>query len=233
MSARFEHKFLVGGPQADALVCELGAALIPDAVAGGAYPVVTLYHDCPAFSALEAQRRGTPFRSKVRVRCYGSDDGRIAPTTFAELKRKDGADGAKGRARGTPEACAALAVGEAAAVAQTDPRDRAAAAEIAAFARQAGLRPACLMRYNRRAWSLGALRLTLDRDLLVRGDDLRPAPDDRRFGTRALEDGLLVLELKGEGAVPLGIAVLLARIGIRPRPFSKYAAGMAALDPLP
>ena len=88
------------------------------------------------------------------------------------------------------------------------------------------------MRYDRRAWSLGALRLTLDRDLMVRHEDLRATPDDRAFTVRALDEGRLVLEVKGEGAVPLEIALLLSRLGIRPRPFSKYAAGMAALAPL-
>lgn len=232
MSARFEHKFIVGGDQADALVSALGPALTPDALAGGSYPVVTLYHDCPDFSALEAQRRGTPFRNKVRVRCYGSADGRIAPKTFVELKRRDGANGAKVRARGTPEACAALARGDADGAAGLEPGERAAATEIAAYARRAGLRPVCLMRYDRRAWSLGALRLTLDRDLMVRQEDLRATPDDRAFRRRALEADRMILEVKGDGAVPLEIALLLSRLGIRPRPFSKYAAGMAAHAPL-
>ncbi len=232
MSARFEHKFIVGFAQADGLVSALGPALTPDALAGGSYPVVTLYHDCPDFSALEAQRRGTPFRNKVRVRCYGSADGRIAPTTFVELKRRDGANGAKVRARGDADACAAVACGDADAAADLEPRERAAALEIAGFARQAGLRPACLMRYDRRAWSLGALRLTLDRDLMVRHEDLRATPDDRTFTVRALSADRLILEVKGEGAVPLEIALLLSRLGIRPRPFSKYATGMAALAPL-
>lgn len=232
MSARFEHKFIVGGDQADALVSALGPALTPDALAGGSYPVVTLYHDCPDFSALEAQRRGTPFRNKVRVRCYGSADGRIAPTTFVELKRRDGANGAKVRARGTPEACAALARGDADGAAGLEPGERAAATEIAAYARRDGLRPVCLMRYDRRAWSLGALRLTLDRDLMVRQEDLRATPDDRAFRRRALEADRMILEVKGDGAVPLEIALLLSRLGIRPRPFSKYAAGMAAHAPL-
>lgn len=232
MSARFEHKFIVGGDQADALVSALGPALTPDALAGGSYPVVTLYHDCPDFSALEAQRRGTPFRNKVRVRCYGSADGRIAPKTFVELKRRDGANGAKVRARGTPEACAALARGDADGAAGLEPGERAAATEIAAYARRDGLRPVCLMRYDRRAWSLGALRLTLDRDLMVRQEDLRATPDDRAFRRRALEADRMILEVKGDGAVPLEIALLLSRLGIRPRPFSKYAAGMAAHAPL-
>lgn len=232
MSARFEHKFIVGGDQADALVSALGPALTPDALAGGSYPVVTLYHDCPDFSALEAQRRGTPFRNKVRVRCYGSADGRIAPTTFVELKRRDGANGAKVRARGTPEACAALARGDADGAAGLEPGERAAATEIAAYARRDGLRPVCLMRYDRRAWSLGALRLTLDRDLMVRQEDLRATPDDRAFRRRALEADRMILEVKGDGAVPLEIALLFSRLGIRPRPFSKYAAGMAAHAPL-
>lgn len=232
MSARFEHKFLVDAAQSEALVAELGSSLRPDEVAGGAYPVVTLYHDCPALSALEAQRRGTPFRTKVRVRCYGSADGRIPPTTFAELKRRDGAAGAKVRARGSPGACAALACGDSGAAAQIDPHDRAAAEEIAAFAAREGLRPACLMRYDRRAWSLGELRLTLDRDLMVRADRLTPAPDDRSFETRVLPADRRVLELKGDGAVPFMIAILLSRLGIRPRAFSKYAAGMAALPSL-
>ncbi len=232
MSARFEHKFVISDAQAESLVSALGEALAPDETAGGSYPVITLYHDCPERSALEAQRRGAPFRSKVRVRCYGSADGRIAPTTFVELKRRDGGAGAKVRARGAPDACAALARGDLPAVTLVAPGERAAAAEIASFAARGGLRPACLMRYDRQAWSLGGLRLTLDRDLLVRGENLRPAPDDRAFDVRALPPELRVLELKGEGAVPLEIAVLLSRLGIRPRPYSKYAAGMAALPAL-
>jgi hypothetical protein len=230
-SARFELKYLIPSAARDALLRELGGELTPDAVGGGRYPVVTLYYDSPDLDIYWEHWRGVPFRRKLRVRTYGSRDGAIPPATFLEIKRKDGPWGAKRRLRLPLEVALAVAAGDQGAAGALGRADRATAEEAAAMVAARGLRPCCLMRYDRLAFARGegedALRLTFDSGLLRREHDLVPRPDETGFDLPVVDPGLCVMEIKGHGAVPLGLARLLSRHGLRPRPFSKYAAATA------
>lgn len=233
LSARFELKYLVPTPVRDALLRDLADELRPDEVAGGRYPVVTLYYDSPDLDIYWDHWRGVPFRRKLRVRTYGTSDGSIPPATFLEIKRKDGPWGAKRRLRLALAAALAVAGGDPAAAGPLDRADQATADEAAGMASARGLRPSCLMRYDRAAYSRGegkdALRLTFDTGLRVRGEDLVPRPDEQGFDRAVVPDGLCVMEVKGHGSVPLDVARLLSRRGLQPRRFSKYAAGVEPL----
>ncbi len=237
LAARFELKYLIRLGQRDALLRELAGELRPDSVGGGRYPVVTLYYDSPGFDIYWEHWRGVPFRRKLRVRTYGTGDGAIAPATFVEIKRKDGPWGAKRRLRLPLPQALAVAGGDAGAAGPLDRADRATAGEAAEMAMSLGLRPRCLMRYDREAFARGegedALRLTFDRDLMRREHDLVPRPDEPGFAQPVVDPGLCVMEVKGHGAVPLEIARLLARHGLQPRRFSKYAAAVAPRAHLP
>lgn len=233
LAARFELKYLIPRAERDALLHELGGELRPDAVGGGRYPVVTLYYDSPGLDIYWEHWRGLPFRRKLRVRSYGTADGAIAPATFVEIKRKDGPWGAKRRLRLPLESALAVAGGDPAAAGPLGRADQATAEEAAEMVARRGLRPCCLMRYDREAFARGegedALRLTFDQDLLRRARDLVPRPDEAGFDEAVLDPGLCVMEVKGHGAVPLDVARLLSRRGLQPRRFSKYAAAVAAV----
>lgn len=237
LAARFELKYLIDRAERDALLRELGGDLRPDAVGGGRYPVVTLYYDSPELDIYWEHWRGLPFRRKLRVRTYGTADGAIAPATFVEIKRKDGPWGAKRRLRLPLEAALAVAAGDPAAAGPLSRADQATAEEAAEMVAGRGLRPCCLMRYDRLAFARGegddALRLTFDQDLRRRGRDLVPRPDEPGFEETVVEPGLCVMEVKGHGAVPLDVARLLSRRGLQPRRFSKYAAAVAPLAHAP
>jgi len=231
LAARFELKYLISDGERDALLRELEDGLRPDSVGGGRYPVVTLYYDSPELDIYWEHWRGVPFRRKLRVRTYGTADGAIAPATFVEIKRKDGPWGAKRRLRLPLAQALAVAGGDAGAAGPLDRGDQSVAEEVAALVAGRGLRPCCLMRYEREAFARGegedALRLTFDRDLRRREHDLVPRPDEPGFDHAVIDPGLCVMEIKGRGAVPLDVARLLSRHRLQPRRFSKYAAAVA------
>lgn len=231
LSARFELKYLITLVQRDLLLHELRDDLRPDAIGGGSYPVVTLYYDNPSFEIYWEHWRGVPFRRKLRVRTYGTRDGTITPSTFLEIKRKDGPWGAKRRLRLPLAQALAVAGGDARAAGALGRAEQAVADEASAMVEGRGLRPRCLMRYDREAHAHGedegALRLTFDQNILCREDDLVPRPDEEGIKRRVIGTDQCILEVKGTGCVPLDVARLLSRHGLQPRRFSKYAAAVA------
>lgn len=231
LSARFELKYLITLVERDLLLRELGDDLRPDAIGGGSYPVVTLYYDNPSFEIYWEHWRGVPFRRKLRVRTYGTRDGMIPPSTFLEIKRKDGPWGAKRRLRLPLALALAVADRNPSAAGPLSRADQATADEAAGMAIGRGLIPSCLMRYDRQAYARGegedALRLTFDQDILCREDDLVPRPDEEGIKRRVIGTDQCILEVKGTGCVPLDVARLLSRHGLQPRRFSKYAAAVA------
>ena len=98
---RFEMKFVITREQRAAISPELDQRMMPDENAGedAYYPIVSLYYDNPERDCYWEQVRGYPSRRKMRVRVYGSLDGRLAPTIFVEIKHKCDGRGVKRRLR--------------------------------------------------------------------------------------------------------------------------------------
>jgi hypothetical protein len=236
---RFEFKFLLDARQSDAFFSTLGGALAPDLQGGptGVYPVVSLYYDTPDHQCYWQAWRKIPSRRKLRVRVYGSCDGRIQPTSFIEVKHK--VDGLGFKRRVQTELPTALGMVNGRISGSDLPREeRRVVEETQRMVREEGFAPSCVIRYLRHAYwltlgeldaacrALPPLRITMDSDLQVRFEDLEPETDDRRFAIRLLPEGARILEIKGKGAIPFTLALHLAKAGIRSSGLSKYCKAM-------
>lgn len=239
IAARFEHKFLIDDARRSELLARFADRLLPDTAgsADGRYPVVSLYCDTPDRRCHWEAWRGVPSRRKLRVRVYGTRDGRIPAATFVEVKHRDGREGAKRRVRlPLADACALV---RGAVLTSPDPADERILAEVRRLVAEDGFAPACVIRYDRSAYlyrdEKGAIRLrvTFDQDIRARFDRLSPAVDDDGCDLAALPRGLAAMEVKGSASVPYALAAYLGAAGLHPRPFSKYSASIGLLAETP
>jgi len=229
IAARFELKYVLSLAARDALLARFADRFQPDTLGGpgGCYPVVSLYCDSADRKCYWDAWRGVPSRRKLRLRLYGTSDGSIPAATFLEIKHHDGGEGAKRRVLLPLEAAQAFVNGAAA------PATGAAEARILAEARRLvadeGFRPACVIRYDRKAYRFvdtaghEQLRITFDQDVRARFDRLTTKPADDGCVLPVLPADRCLMEVKGATAAPYEFAAHLSAHGIFPRPFSKYA----------
>jgi hypothetical protein len=235
-----EMKFVVTAAQRARLMQALAAHLQPDVNGGGAacYPIVSLYYDSPDRDCYWERARGVGSRRKLRVRVYGSGDGRVAPVAFIEVKHKCEGRGVKRRVQ-LPIA-EALRAGsglwpEAVDLSEVD---RRVILEVHDLVARRAFRPVMVMRYERMAYSCANsandLRVTFDTGIFCRMDDLVPVPDDRRFhpSNELHPDGAAVLEVKVNGCIPYWFSRVIAAAGCTLRSHSKYSSALELHDPV-
>jgi SPX domain protein involved in polyphosphate accumulation len=237
---RFEFKFIITAQQRDEVLSAFNGAVQPDANGSstGVYPIVSLYYDSPDRRCYWEAWRGLPSRRKLRVRVYGTNAGDIPPTSFVEVKHK--LDGLGVKRRVQTSLAHALEIGSGRGEAgHFAPAEASVVREVHRLVHDDGFRPVCAMRYRRHAFFLALsgsdepVRITFDDELGARFRDLHPEPDDRRCDISLIPPDLLVMEVKGVGAVPYPVARWLAKSGLSPRSFSKYcAASRLSLSPL-
>ena len=183
-------KFVVTAAQRAALMERLEPQLRPDGNGNGiaCYPVLSLYYDNDERDCYWERARGVGSRRKMRVRVYGSGDGRVAPTAFIEVKHKCDGRGVKRRVQLPLEQALRVGAGfwpEGEVISETD---RRLIGEVHDFVQRRGFKPAVVMRYDRSAYaaadSASSLRITYDTGIFCRAENLTPEPDDRRFDPR-------------------------------------------------
>ena len=198
-------------------------ALLRQAMAGRVEPdqfgrttIASLYYDTPDSRLIRASIEKPDFKEKLRLRSYGR--ATESSPVFLELKRKALGVVYKRRVPTTVGAAARFLRGE-----TPGPDDSQISRELAAFrARYGGLRPSCMIIYDRTAYvePAGELRLTIDENPRYRTWDLDlTRPTD---GTPLLEEGCAILELKVQNAVPLWLSRVLSEAGVYKTSFSKY-----------
>ena len=111
---RFEMKFVIAREQRDVLMPHLMPHLRADANAGdnAFYPIISLYYDNPDRDCYWEKVRGQKSRRKMRVRVYGSLDGKVPPTSFIEIKHKCDSRVVKRRAQMSLEDALKVGAGE-------------------------------------------------------------------------------------------------------------------------
>lgn len=218
MKFRHEYKHMINLADIFALRARLEAVAERDGHAGadGKYRVKSLYFDNYTDKALREKLDGTDRREKFRIRYYGSD------TSFIKLEKKSKICGLcnKESCRITPKECEKIIEGDISFLADAK---HTLMRELYAKMRYGGLRPKCIVAYNRESFvhPCGNVRVTIDTDICGSyrvGDFLNPKLEFLTSGGEA------ILEVKWDEYLP-GIIRDCVQLKTRhSSAFSKYAA---------
>lgn len=218
---RKEKKILVDETIFPELEARLLEHLVPDKfnIGGRPYEICNIYFDDEYRSITRHSVSKPAYKEKLRLRSYGTPSGE--DEVFFEIKRKLAGIGTKRRARlKLSEVEKYLETGV---LPQTNTYiDGQVMREIDYFVKTKALRPTVYIGYMRNAYFAAddpELRLTVDRDILTRYDDLRL--ESGRYGEPLLPEGKLLTEIKFSGATPLWLARTLSEFGLSYMTYSK------------
>lgn len=213
---RTEKKYLVTAAQFERLCKAFQGKAKPDEY--GAYTICNVYFDTDTNELIRHSIEKPVFKEKLRARSYGTPtaENRV----FLEMKRKFKGEVYKRRvSMRYADLQAYLRTGT---HAQTE-KNRQIFAEIDYFFRFYHPEPKLYLAYDRVAFcgiEDETLRITFDRDIRYRETDLTLAAGDS--GEKLLPDGIYVMEIKANGAMPIWLCDILDREGLFPTSFSKY-----------
>ena len=211
---RYELKYLLTAAQTDYLRERLKGHMEVDSY--GKTSIASLYYDTPSYQLIRASVEKPLFKEKIRLRSYG-----LATDTspvYLELKRKAYGIVYKRRVETTIPLVGKFFSGEGNICAPGQINR-----EITTFRDYyKTLVPACLIIYDRSAYFEpgGDLRLTIDEDPRYRTRDL--TLKSSMDGTSLLDEGMTILEVKVQEAMPLWLTEILSAGKIYKGSFSKY-----------
>ena len=191
---RYESKYLMTLSQQQTVLAAMRPYMEPDVYSHSS--IRNLYLDTPDFRLIRRSLERPVYKEKLRIRSYGRAEN--TDMIFVELKKKYRSVVYK-RQIGTELAYAADFY-------QT-------------------LRPAVFLSYERDAFHGTEdedLRVTFDTEIRYRQDGLSLYSDT--WGIPILPPGLVLMELKVSGGLPLWMAHVLSCQGIFKTSFSKYGA---------
>lgn len=212
---RYEKKYIISFSQKERLLDRISDILLPDEF--GESTLCNLYFDTPDYRLIRASIERPVFKEKLRIRSYGVPDK--SSNVFVELKKKYKGVVYKRRINMTYEEAVDLLCR------RNLPLSKGQVlGEVAYFmGHYKGLRPSVSIFCERSAFYSAEdenLRLTFDRNVRFRNQLLDLSLGDD--GTRILEDGLFIMEIKSLNSIPLSIVHTLNELEIYPRSFSKY-----------
>ncbi len=213
--ARIELKYLMTDEQYVALRKRLEPIAKVDEY--GETQILNIYFDTPRYNLIRTSSEKPYYKEKLRFRCYGTPEDDTL--SFVEIKKKSGGIVYKRRI-GLPykEGVANLYDGK------PFRENSMITKEIEVFMdRYKELEPAMAISYKRTALAGiedPGLRITFDRDLRWRTTDLYLTYGDK--GHKILEDGMHLMEVKVDKAVPYELARIFNELGIYKTSISKY-----------
>ena len=226
---RHEIKYMITAVQKDRILKAMEPYMEQDRF--GRSTVRNIYYDTDDFVLARHSIAKPDFKEKLRVRSYRQADA--DSVVFVELKRKY--DGIVYKRRlGLPEADAMKWM-----AGSNDPsimRELIAespqvASEIEYFkGTYSGLRPVLYLSYDREAYRMKRdssyidggteFRVTFDTNIRCRETDLTLRSE--AYGRQMLDEGMVLMELKCPGAIPLWMTRVLSEEHIYKTSFSKY-----------
>lgn len=212
---RYEFKYLITRQQKRRLLALIAPYMVPDSY--GRTTIRNIYYDTPTYLLIRRSIEKPSYKEKLRVRSYK----RAEPdsTVFVELKKKYNSVVYKRRLALT-EADASLWLCDR----QPSASQSQIKNEIDYFLDYYGaLAPAVFLSYEREAYlSLDAseLRITFDENILCRQTDLSLCSEV--YGEPILPDGMVLMEIKCAGGMPLWLTDFLSGEKIYKTSFSKY-----------
>ena len=212
---RYELKYLLTAEQRDAALRGIEPYMALDSY--GRTTIRNVYYDTENYRLIRHSVEKPEYKEKLRVRSYRRVDS--TGEVFVEIKKKY--DGVVYKRRvALPEAVA------------TDwlcgntpkPIDTQISREIDYFlSYYGGLRPSMFLTYEREAFyemDGGDLRITFDENILCRRSDMSLLCDP--YGRAILPEGMVLMEIKCPGAIPLWMVKILSDMKIYKTSFSKY-----------
>ena len=213
---RYEIKYKITGAQKAKIMKAMEPYMEADRY--GKSTIRNIYFDTDDYILARHSIAKPDYKQKLRIRSYSRADA--DSTVFVELKRKYDHLVYKRRVGVTEKEavdwiCRGKSVGM-----HEDQRSR----EIDYFlSLYDGIRPALYLCYDREAYRMkdgSDFRVTFDTNILCREHDLSLESDP--YGTSILEDGMVLMELKCSGGLPLWMVRILSKERIYKTSFSKY-----------
>ncbi len=213
---RFEKKYVLTPEQYDRLFSLLQHAMKIDQY--GLHTICNVYYDTDHYDLIRRSIQKPVYKEKFRLRSYGvpeeSDD------IFAEIKKKYQGIVYKSRIAATWDEIQQM-IKEGCVL----PASRQIQNEMQWLLRRYRPVPKVYLAYERIAMEekenpAGGLRITFDRNIRWRRDDLNLCAGDA--GQPLLPEERIIMEVKTPLAVPLWMVSLLSECRIYPGSFSKY-----------
>lgn len=212
---RYELKYLITKEQKDKILYAIKPYMALDKY--GRTIIRNLYYDTDDYLLIRRSIEKPSYKEKLRVRSYCNAESEN--TVFVELKKKYKHVVYKRRI--------SLAENEAMSWLSNDNHCNKATQisnEIDYFLQYyKTLHPTVFLSYEREAYftkEKSDFRLTFDDNILFRTEDL--SLKSEVYGTPILEDGLVLMEIKCSGGIPLWMTRILSENHIYKTSFSKY-----------
>lgn len=213
---RYESKYLMTLSQQQTVLAAMKPYMEPDVYSHSS--IRNLYLDTPDFRLIRRSLERPVYKEKLRIRSYGRAEN--TDMVFVELKKKYRSVVYKRRISLPQDQALAC-------FSKTRPWPDSQIGTELAYAADfyQTLRPAVFLSYERDAFHGTEdedLRVTFDTEIRYRQDGLSLDSDTR--GIPILPPGLVLMELKVAGGLPLWMAHVLSCQGIFKTSFSKYGA---------
>ena len=212
---RYEIKYMLTQQQKQRILQAMEPYMAMDEY--GRTTIRNIYFDTDNYRLIRRSIDKPAYKEKLRVRSYTQANDES--TVFVELKKKYQSVVYKRRiALPEPEAMQWLTGGH------PCTKDTQISREVDYFlSYYRTLRPATFLSYEREAYyekNGGDFRVTFDDTILCRQDDL--SLKSEVYGTPLLPEGMVLMEVKCSGGIPLWMARVLSKQHIYHTSFSKY-----------
>lgn len=219
---RYEYKYLMDSDQLRAVLSAMEPYMEPDGYSHSHSSIRNLYLDTPSFLLVRRSLEKPVYKEKLRLRSYGraGQDDQI----FVELKKKYRSVVYKRRISLPQQQAMACVAGT-----MPWPESQIGSELAYTMGFYGQLRPTAFLSYERdsyRGVEDRDFRVTFDREIRYRRKLL--TLDSDTHGASLLPPGLVLMELKAAGGLPLWMVRVLSGLGLYRTSFSKY--GTAYMD---
>ena len=219
---RYEIKYLITLKQKDIVLQAISPYMELDQY--GRTTIRNIYFDTDNYRLIRRSIEKPAYKEKLRIRsyCQATPDS----TVFVELKKKYEKVVYKRRISLHERDAMKWLCGE-----MLCPKNTQISREIDYFKEFYGeLRPSVFLSYEREAYyekGGGDFRVTFDDHILCRQEDI--SLTSPAYGTSILDEGLVMMEIKCSGGIPLWMVEALSRERIYKTSFSKYGTAYSTL----
>lgn len=212
---RYELKYMLTREQKEKIVERIKDYMELDKY--GRSTIRNIYFDTDNYRLIRRSMEKPAYKEKLRIRSYTQASPRS--TVFVELKKKYDGVVYKRRISMPEEEAMDWVCGS-----RLNTRNTQISREIDYFMSFYGeLKPAAFLSYEREAYyekSGGTFRVTFDENILCRFDEL--SLEEEVWGERIMDEGMVLMEIKCAGGIPLWMVKVLSEEKIYKTAFSKY-----------